>query len=299
MKLVVAGATGLIGRYLVPILLQQGHELTLLVRRAHGVVFSDHIRIIEIDLLKEAPKDTALLGDALINLAWITTPGAYLHSTENWQWKEASVDLARRFLDQGGDRLIVAGTCAEYAWNGKPCREDSSPLEPQNAYSSAKLATHDSLVEMIANYSAQLFWGRVFFPYGTGESPERLIPSALNSLLGGSTFACTHGRQRRDFIHASDVASAFARLVETDCPQGEYNISTGTSVSIRELVTICQDVTGSASSIDFGAIPLPETDPIEVLGVNEKLLGTGWRPKISLRQGIAQYAQHLRNPRHT
>lgn len=279
----------------MPELLRRGHALTLLVRKAGDIEPSEQVTLVETDILNGLPAAPALQADALIHLAWITTPGVYLDSDENQGWHEASVELAKRFLDQGGRRLLVAGTCAEYAWNNEPCREDFSILAPQSLYARAKLATLQSLGELSESYAAQLLWGRVFFPYGVGEAEQRLIPTALYTMLNGSVLKCSHGHQRRDFIHASDVANAFAHLLESGCPAGQYNISSGHAVSIREIVSICQEVTAASSTIEFGAIPVAENDPMEVLGINDKLVATGWAPQVGLRDGIETYARHLRS----
>ena len=57
-------------------------------------------------------------------------------------------------------------------------------------------------------------WGRIFYLYGPGEYPSRLVPSVIGSLLHDEPARCTHGRQLRDYLHVADVASAFAAILD-------------------------------------------------------------------------------------
>ena len=54
----------------------------------------------------------------LLHFAWYVTPGKFWTSPENIDWLQASLDLVTSFLDCGGERSVIAGTCAEYDWTG-------------------------------------------------------------------------------------------------------------------------------------------------------------------------------------
>ncbi len=62
----------------------------------------------------------------------------------------------------------------------------------------------------------ELAWGRVFFLYGPGEAPGRLVASVARALLAGERAATGDGTQIRDFLHVDDVAGAFAALLDSD-----------------------------------------------------------------------------------
>ena len=79
----------------------------------------------------------------LLHFAWYAEPGKYWHSEENLRWVEASLRLLRAFAGAGGRRIVIAGTCAEYAWTREThCKEESTPLRPATLYGSAKHALH-------------------------------------------------------------------------------------------------------------------------------------------------------------
>ena len=52
----------------------------------------------------------------LLHLAWYAEPGLFWRSPENLRWVEASLRLLRAFAEHGGQRAVMAGSCAEYAW---------------------------------------------------------------------------------------------------------------------------------------------------------------------------------------
>src|SRR5206468_5297356 len=75
----------------------------------------------------------------LLHLAWVTTPGKYWTAPENADWVTASQRLVRAFLEQGGQRVIIAGTYAEYDWSiGGVCHERQTPTRPATVYGRAK-----------------------------------------------------------------------------------------------------------------------------------------------------------------
>ena len=87
----------------------------------------------------------------LLHFAWIATPGLYWNSVENYRWLEASQHLLRSFSAGGGNRAVMAGSCAEYDWSRvEICNERSSPLAGASgtavgAYAKCKIAMQRAL----------------------------------------------------------------------------------------------------------------------------------------------------------
>jgi nucleoside-diphosphate-sugar epimerase len=74
--------------------------------------------------------------------------------------------------------------------------------------------------------NVSLGWGRIFFLYGPGEKPGRLVSGIISNLLAGRRIETTAGTQIRDFTHVADVAGAFAALCDSDVT-GPINIASG------------------------------------------------------------------------
>src|SRR5262249_16760441 len=116
-KVVVTGASGFIGRHSLPALVARGHEVHAMARRALQLPrLPAHV----CDLLD--PHATAALiarvrPTHLLHFAWYAVPGKYWTAPENLDWVAATLHLLRGFAASGGQRVVMAGTCAEYDWS--------------------------------------------------------------------------------------------------------------------------------------------------------------------------------------
>ncbi|MBC8065085.1 MAG: GDP-L-fucose synthase [Chlorobia bacterium] len=102
------------------------------------------------------------------------------------------------------------------------------------------------------------------------------------------------GTPRREFLHSDDIADACVFLLEQERVSGHVNVGTGSSVSIRELAETIQRIVGHQGEILWDT-SMPDGFPEKTMDV-AKLFGMGWRPKISLEQGITSaYRWFLEN----
>jgi nucleoside-diphosphate-sugar epimerase len=244
------------------------------------------------DLLDPAAAQTVVAEAApecLLHLAWYAEHGLFWTSPENVRWVEATLRLLRAFADTGGLRAVVAGTCAEYEWTpeGGVLGEDA-PLRPATLYGAAKNATRSVAQALAAEIGFELAWGRIFFPYGPGEAPTRLVPSVARALLGGNEAAVTDGRQLRDFVYVDDLAAAFVALVDSDVC-GAVNIGSGEAVAVHEVVSLVGEALGRPDLIRFGALPGRPGEPATLVADVGRLRDeVGFRRRVPLREGVAR-----------
>jgi nucleoside-diphosphate-sugar epimerase len=191
----VTGAGGFIGRWAVPKLIERGYTVHAVVGRAAAHPAPDEIAGAQahwVDLFDEAAVQALLATVApshLLHFAWVATPGEYWHSADNHRWLHASEQLLAEFRAAGGVRAVLAGTSAEYDWSRVGvCEERSSPLADESGavispYAECKLALHRALERRAVDGGLSSAWGRVFFQYGPGEHPDRLVASVITRLL--------------------------------------------------------------------------------------------------------------------
>ena len=241
-----------------------------------------------IDALLAAVKPTHLL-----HFAWITTPGVYWTSAKNDRWLQCGTHLAQRFFSAGGQRAVMAGSCAEYDWSRVTvCQEASSPLADTavvapTPYATAKLNMHRRLSSLAQQFGASSAWGRIFFQFGPGEHASRLVPSVVRNLLMGRAALCTPGTQVRSFLHVADVAEAFAALLDSPV-QGAVNIGSGEPISIASLIDVIATQIGRPDLVRLGALPLPAGEPaLLVPDVTRLHSEVYWRPRFNLDLAIA------------
>ena len=289
-RLLITGATGFIGRHCLPLLIARDFEVHAAVRKNTKQPAIPSVSWHTSDLLN-LDETRALIQEVrpthLLHFAWVTQPGIYGSSLENLRWLQGSLELLRTFKGQGGRRVVVAGTCAEYDSRFAYCSEQTTPLNPQSLYGSCKQALYNVLMSYAKQESLAAAWGRLFSLYGPYEHPSRLVPSVTLNLLADRPADCTQGTQIRDFLHVEDVGSAFAAILDDDVV-GAVNIASGKPVAVKELIERLAEQIGRPELVHFGALPTPDNEPPMLVGNVRRLQAeVGWLPSISLESGLA------------
>jgi len=289
-KVLITGANGFIGCHCLSSLSTKGYEIHTASRKTLDYELPN-LHWHQVDLL-DAERVSALINQVrpthLLHLAWFTVPGEYWASLENLRWIRASIDLLETFAKSGGERAVVAGSCAEYDWRYGYCSEEITPLMPTTLYGASKHALRCILDAFARETGINAAWGRIFFLYGPHEHPARLVSSVIRSLLKGEVAQCSHGNQIRDFLYVDDVAEALVALLESDVT-GPVNIGSGLPVTIREIVTRIGEKIGRTDLLEFGTLPSPANDPpLLIANVTRLTEEVGWNPRIDLDVGLEQ-----------
>lgn len=301
-RIVITGASGFIGRQAVAPLVQSGYEVHLLVRTEQSLSVLDpsirqacHVHIF--DLLDRDTRNrffADIRPSHLLHFAWHGDPRTRWTSASNIDWAVATLMMAREFAANGGRRMVVCGTCAEYDWHYSVLKEGETPLSPGTLYGAAKANTHKLLAAGAGELGISLAWGHVFFCYGPGEPGGRLLNDVISGLLAKRPVPCTQGNQVRDYLHTEDIGRAFSLLVASDF-EGSINVASGTGIRVRDLVTKAADLLGQPELIEFGAKPQAASEPASLIAdttrLNEILK---FKARYALEQGLARTIEWFR-----
>lgn len=290
-RVLLTGASGFIGSHAAGALRERGFEVHAVTS---GEIPDDTLRDLATwhcaDLLD--PTTARILIEQarpthLLHLAWYAEHQLFWDSIENVRWVEASLRLLRAFEEAKGVRAVMAGTCAEYDWSeGGRFSERSSALAPSTLYGVCKHALRTVAEAACARSQVEFAWGRVFFLFGPGEHPDRLVPSVARAVLAARPAPCSHGRQLRDFLYSADVAGAFAALLDSPV-QGAVNIGSGEPVGIGELVRLVGACAGDAELVRLGELPARVQEPMELVADVRRLREeVGWTPRLTLAEGV-------------
>jgi UDP-glucose 4-epimerase len=281
MRVFVTGASGFIGRSVLPLLI--GHQVLCLTRdkeQLRGLPFGG---LIEGDLGRSETWESELAAFAphcCIHLAWEGLPDYSLMCCRR------NLDLSLRLLEVllrlGAKRLVVAGSCWEYGTSSGAASESQQPSE-----CSLFAATKNALrvvLECAANDAPLEYrWARIFFAYGPGQRSEALIPTCRGAFANGKVPQLRQPRSAQDFIHVDDIARGIVALTECDIPSGIYNIGSGRLSSSAEVA--------NQVAAYFGAPPpYPDTGYDAGLFADTAKIAaaTGWQAHIAVTEGIAQ-----------
>ena len=225
-KILITGATGYLGRPLVAALTGRAHVIPAGISGRRADLLDNDQRAALID---------AARAETLIHLAWETEHGKYWSAPSNSAWQHASRDLFDRFYAAGGRRAIGVGTCAEYDWTTGAGRfTEDAPLAPHTAYGTAKARAADALAGLAQRHGASWAWGRVFFSFGPGEPPARLVPLMLRAVRSGEPLGIGPADTVRDFCAVRRIAAALA-AVALGPVEGPVNLGSGHPVRYDDL----------------------------------------------------------------
>jgi len=294
-RVLLTGASGLIGTELLQLLPRAGHEVHAAGTSrppSEGADTSWH----RCDLLDpDAARSLVetVRPEMLVHLAW-ARPGGDDGGGVHERWLAAGVELWDAFARAGGGRALVAGTSAEYEWS-RPLLGEDAPLRPASPYGRAKVALYERLREQSASDGVALAWPRLFWVYGAEPDSPRLVPSVARALVEGRPIATTDGLQIRDFIHATDAARALAAILEAGT-DGPVNVGSGAGTPVVELLRTMERLGGREGEhlVEIGGIPRRPGDPPELVAEVSRLRGIGWQPATGLEAGLAATLERTR-----
>jgi nucleoside-diphosphate-sugar epimerase len=275
-RVLVTGASGFVGRNTLAALAARGFEVHAVARNppAESSVqwhAADLLAPVELDELVAGVRPTHLL-----HLAWYAEHGRFWDAPENVDWVAASLRLLRAFAAAGGHRAVFAGTCAEYDWTGDCCSA-ATPLAPATPYGAAKDALRRVVDAAAPGLGVSHAWGRIFFVFGPGEPPTRVVASVARALVRGEPVDCTSGEQVRDFLYAGDLGEAFAALVDTDAV-GAFDLGSGVGIRLATLLLRLQELAGRDGLVRLGGLGARPEPARIVAEPNRLTAAVGWAP---------------------
>jgi nucleoside-diphosphate-sugar epimerase len=284
-RVLVTGATGFLGRQTLLPLEEAGYEVHAADIRGLPI---PSVHFHPVDLMDRDGLNNIVhkvRPTHLLHLAWYVKHGEFWNSVENARWVQASINLLLAFAEAGGTRVVSAGTCAEYEWGHDRCIEDITPCRPSTLYGSCKLGLSLIQTGLCRQLQISGAWGRIFHLYGPFEPEKRFVAFIIRSLLAGQPAPCTMGTQVRDFMHVSDVARAFAAVLDS-AVEGPINIASGQPILQREIADEIATQLEGRELLQPGAVPMG-SEPERLVADISRLAFTGFQPRLSLREGIA------------
>ena len=243
-KVLVTGANGFTGRFVVKALAARGKEVHALVRKPgaviDGAVSSHACDLADATALGAAIK--AIAPDRVVHLAAI----AFVAHGDVDEMYRTNIVGTRNLLEalsrQGSPGSVIAASSANIY--GKACSgiiDEATPADPANDYGITKLT-----VEHLAKlYSDRLpiTVTRPFNYTGVGQAADYLVPKIVDHVRRRAPrMEIGNINVERDFADVRTVAEIYARLDDAPNTSGHtYNICSGQAVSLRYIIdTACQ-----------------------------------------------------------
>jgi GDP-L-fucose synthase len=301
-RIYVAGHTGMVGSAICRRLARAGYSV---IGPTSRVDLCDQQAVLK--LLGELKPDWVFLAAAKVGgiHANNTYPAQFIY--QNLMIQTNLIHAA--YLNGVRKLLFLGSSCIYPRFASQPMKEEyllSGYLEPTNEpYSIAKIAG----ITMCQSYSRE--YGANFISvmptnlYGPHDNFDlensHVIPALLRKTHEAHESAAEFveiwgsGNPGREFLHVDDVADACVFLMENYDSREIINIGSGAEISIRDLSLLIRDVVGFKGDIRFNS-SMPDGMPRKLLDVS-RISALGWKPTLSLRQGLESTYQWFRDNR--
>ncbi len=307
MKILVTGGAGFIGSHVAKLLLDEGHEVTVVDNLSRGHKNSLDARAVfhEFDLGDQEKLEEVLVGhDAVMHMAAFIEVGESVKNPalfcENNIVNSVKLLEAMRRMDVR--KIIFSSSACVYGTPTKlPITEDDPMGAQSNPYGITKLTMEQfcRLYHALHNFDVVLL--RYFNPYGPGElhEPEsHAIPNFIRAVLERRPVPLYwNGEQIRDFIYIEDLAKAHTAVLNLSGLH-VFNVGTETGVKVRDVVERIFEIVGYRFEVDnLGERP---GDVPALYASSQKIKKElGWRVEVSLREGLVKtvnFFHTLKNP---
>jgi NAD dependent epimerase/dehydratase len=306
-SVLVTGADGFIGSHVVERLLREGAEVAALCLYTSG---GGHGWLDEltpeqrdrVDIHLGDIRDGGFVRDLVADrelvmhlAALIAIPYSYLAPRS---FIETNVLGTQNVLDAvraAGTRMINTSTSEVYGTPDEVPIRETHPLKAQSPYAASKIAA-DKLCESYArSFETEVTTLRPFNTYGPRQSLRAVIPTVLAQLLAGAdTIHLGSLTPRRDFTFVADTVDGFIRMATVRPEPGAViQLGTGSSVSIAQLVDVCQAILGTDAAITSDEDRIrPAGSEVETLVSDPATAAArlGWKATVTLEDGLRRTA---------
>jgi len=297
-RVAITGAAGFVGANLTRRLLDDGHEVHLLIRPDHAMWRIDQVR-------DDVRMHTADLGDRQrvedvirdVKPNWVFHLAA--HGAYSWQTDLSeivrtnilgTVNVAEASAKAGVETLVNTGSSSEYGY------KDHAPSETEVVDPNSHYAVTKASGTMFCRFTAQKFGIRMptlrlYSVYGPYEEPRRLVPSLVVKGMQSRLPPLANPDTARDYVYVDDVIDAYLLAATTEISDlgAVCNVGTGIQTTLRDIVDVTRDLLAVREAPTWGSLP-DRTWDTNIWRADPTRIGAelGWKPRCDVRAGLAE-----------
>jgi UDP-glucose 4-epimerase len=295
-RILVTGGAGFVGSHLVERLRERGDDVHVLddLSRGKASWLADGVSLFRVDI-RDAARVAETVSEvepthvvhlaALHFIPAVDEAPALAHSIN----VEGTANVLAALAAAPPEAIVFASTAAVYP-NVEGPIDEAVAIAPIDLYGRTKVEGEEMLRDFAGAHGTDVVLARLFNVVGRRETNPHVLPEIVDQLRSGADSVRLGALDtRRDYVNASDVASALAGLLD-DHPAGVsvFNVGTGRAVSVQEIVDACGVALGRPIQVDHDATRLRKVDRPELVADSSALRRqTGWSPEWSLERTLA------------
>lgn len=294
-RIIVTGATSMIGTALINECIKKGIEVYAVLRASSGKKMrlpeSEKLHMVDCSLeeLETLPQKIMEKCDTFYHIAWGNT-GENRNSSTELQSRNIAYTLAavKAAYALGCRRFIGAGSQAEYGPMDVDKISPDSPVNPTTPYGAAKLASGQLARMLCKELGMECIWPRIFSVYGIYEKETTMVASGLRKMLAGEKTSFTPALQRWDYLFSADAGRAYYLIGEKGKDGAVYCVGSGKAAPLKHYIEIMAELTG-AEETGIGVRPYPAGAVMNLCAdISSLTADTGFVPEYTFREGIRE-----------
>jgi len=271
----VTGATGFIGKPLVARLRADGQDVVAIGSAQGDITDPATLRPLANRRIRHV---VHLAGRTYVPESW-DDPQAFFHTNAGGTLNVLQLCRA------AGASLTFLSAYIYGIPERLPIAEDA-PARPNNPYALSKHFAEEACRFYAEHFEVAVTVLRPFNVYGPGQSDRFLIPKVLQQILRAKEIEILDLKPRRDWLFVEDLVDAVAAARRAPSGYNVYNLGSGVSHSVEELIQLIQEVTNTHLPVRSKTAQRENEIDDTVADIGKARVGLSWTPCVTLRDGI-------------
>jgi nucleoside-diphosphate-sugar epimerase len=285
--ILLLGGTGFLGSHILEELIANNYKVVTTVRDSSSLKKIEHIDKASYSIFNISQKSISKIFEENDVHIIINAAVSYGRSSSAIEVIEANLLFPIQLIEEGLKRNLVG-------------------FINTNSYFNKDNLSYSHLLHYAVSKKSLLTWLKFFSTnlkivdlmlehiYGPRDSVEKFTAKIIDEIAIRKikSIDLTHGHQMRDFTYVKDAANAYIyalKMIEANNFRlRQYQIGTGKAIQIKEFSEAVKEISKSGTLLKFGKIPYRIDEIMSSFADTSEIMNTGWKPRYSLRDGIAE-----------
>ena len=272
-KILITGSEGFVGKNLIRYLKNYSFEIIETKDKTLDLKLNESWEKIEkCDYLIH------LAGKSFVPKSW-EEPGKFIENNI------LLITNALEYCRVNKTKLIFLSSYLYGNCNNLPIKENA-PIEATNPYALSKLLSEKLCYFYKNNFQVSNIILRVFNLYGPGQPKEYLLSKIINQVKHENIIKVDSLSPKRDYVYIDDLCSAIVKAINYEGNENIFNIGSGKSYSVKEIIDFIQIIYGTSHDIKEKKLIRKNEILNTIADISLAKKELGWSPIYDIKEGL-------------